>query len=239
MATGRFSVLLAEDDLISRIFLCEAIKACGGSAFACATGTEALAAARTGRWDLLILDHHLPGMNGDQVLRTLRADPGAGTRPVPAIATTAAPDTSLAALVAVGFAEVIAKPLTIATMNAALARQGCVAGPLDDGRALSACGSKSAVLHLRRLFAEQELPRIQYEFEHHGTDHHALRPTLHRLRASCGFCGATTLARASEALHHALARRADAREIDELLLAFAAALHETRVALRTTLDGAG
>lgn len=239
MEAGQFSVLLAEDDSISRIFLCEAIRACGGDVHACATGAQVLAEARTGHWDLLILDHRLPGMDGDIVLRTLRNDPDATGHLVPAIATTAAPAAWTTALLAAGFAEVLAKPLTLATMGAALERYGCRPWPLDDGRALSACGSPSAVLHLRRLFAEQELPRIQYEFERHGTDHQALRPTLHRLRASCGFCGATSLARASEALHHALALDADQREIDAALRKFAEALHETRAALRAALDDTG
>lgn len=235
--TGRFSVLLAEDDSISQIFLCEAIKACGGISFACSDGPSALARARAARWDLLILDQHLPGLNGDAILRTLRRDPGAAAHATPAIATTAAPDGASRALLAAGFAEVLAKPLTLEVLGAALERQGCHAHLLDDERALSACGSPSAVLRLRRLFAEQELPRIQHEFEQHAPDPRALRPTLHRLRASCGFCGAPVLARASEALHHALALHDGPEQVEAALRAFGGALHQTRVALRAQLDG--
>ena len=72
---ARFRVLLAEDDAVSREFLCEAIQACGGQPTACVDGPTALTQARAGNWHLLILDHHLPGMNGEDLCRALRDDP--------------------------------------------------------------------------------------------------------------------------------------------------------------------
>lgn len=233
---ARYRVLLAEDDLVSRIFLCEAIRASGGDPVACADGEDALAYARAGHWQLLIFDHHLPGLDGDAVLAALRRDQAAGTH-TPAIATTAEPDAARAQLLQAGFAEVLPKPLALATLQAALCRHGCRPNPLDDDDALRACGSTAVVERLRRLFAEQELPRVQHEFDQHGEDHRALRQTLHRLRASCGFCGATALAAAAATLHAALAEHADASRIDTALKAFAQALHDTRTALHTRLDG--
>ncbi|HWG67700.1 MAG TPA: response regulator, partial [Rhodanobacteraceae bacterium] len=99
---ARFRVLLAEDDLVSREFLCEAIRACGGEPDACADGQVALARAREGHWNLLILDHHLPGMNGEAVLAALRADPRGAASVPPAIATTAEPDSTRAMLLEAG-----------------------------------------------------------------------------------------------------------------------------------------
>jgi CheY-like chemotaxis protein/HPt (histidine-containing phosphotransfer) domain-containing protein len=232
----RFRVLLAEDDAVSREFLCEAIRACGGDPIACVDGPTALDRAREGQWNLLVLDHHLPGMNGEAVLAALRADPGAATPFPPALATTAEPGSARALLLEAGFAQVLPKPVSLETLRAALAPFGCVAGPLDDGNALRACGSVSAVERLRRLFAEQELPRIHDEFECHAADPQALRPTLHRLLASCGFCGATALAHACSALHDALAS-GDAGRIDPAMKDFAKALHETRDKLHSKLNG--
>lgn len=234
---GQFRVLLAEDDAVSRAFLSEAIRACGGEPTACVDGVSALEQARARAWDLLILDHHLPGLDGDAVLTTLRVDPGAAARHTTAIATTAEPETARAMLLQAGFAEVLPKPMSVRTLRAALERHGCHAEPLDDDGALRACGSASAVEHLRRLFAEQELPKVQREFDRHGGDHRVLRPTLHRLRASCGFCGATSLARASDALQGALAAGANPDRVDAALAAFGRALQETRAALHAKLDG--
>lgn len=232
---ARFRVLLAEDDTVSRTFLCEAIEACGGEAIACADGPSALARAREGHWNLLILDHHLPGMNGEAVLAALRADPRAGTQP-PTIATTAEPSSATALLLAAGFAQVLPKPVSLEKLRVTLAAFGCPPNPLDDDGALRACGSPSAVERLRRLFAEQELPRIQEEFERYAADPQELRPMLHRLLAACGFCGATALACACSALHEALGSGADAR-IRAAMQGFAKALRETRESLHAKLDG--
>ena len=233
---AHFRVLLAEDDTVSREFLCEAIRACGGDPVACADGMAALACAREGNWKLLILDHHLPGMNGEAVLAALRADPGSAVPLPPAIATTAEPDGTRTMLLAAGFAQVLPKPVSLETLHAALAPFGCEADPLDDDNALRTCGSLSAVERLRRLFAEQELPRIQDEFERCAEDPQALRPTLHRLLASCGFCGATALAHACSSLHDALVS-GDATRIDAAMRGFARALHETRETLHSKLSG--
>jgi CheY-like chemotaxis protein len=234
---ARFKVLLAEDDTVSREVLCEAIRACGGDPVACTDGCVALARARESRWNLLVLDHHLPGMNGDAVLAALRADPGGMPLP-PALATTAEPDSASAMLLQAGFAQVLPKPVALEVLQTTLAAFGCEADPLDDDNALRACGSRSAVERLRRLFAEQELPRIQDELERHAGDPQALRPTLHRLLASCGFCGATGLARACNALHDALAS-GNPGQIDTAVRAFAEALRGTRETLHSKLNGDG
>lgn len=231
----RFRVLLAEDDTVSREFLCEAIRACGGDPVACADGLVALAHAREGKWGLLILDHHLPGMTGDAVLAALRAEPGNIPLP-PALATTAEPDGARAMLLDAGFAQVLPKPVSLETLRTVLASFGCEANPLDDDDALRACGSLSAVERLRRLFTEQELPRVQDEFDRHAGDPQALRPILHRLLASCGFCGAARLARACSTLHDALTSDEPGR-IATAMRGFAKALRETRESLHASLNG--
>lgn len=231
---ARFRVLLAEDDAVSREFLCEAIRACGGEPTACADGPGALARAREGHWNLLILDHHLPGMNGEAVLAALRSG---AVLPPPALATTAEPDSVRMMLLEAGFAQVLPKPISFDVLRTVLAQFGCEADALDDENALRACGSHSAVERLRRLFAEQELPRIQDEFDRSADNPRALRPTLHRLLASCGFCGATALARACGALHDALASGTDGGRIDAAMDGFARALRETRETLHARLNG--
>lgn len=235
---GRFRVLLAEDDPVSREFLCEAMRACGAEVTDCGDGPTALELARTRRWDLLVFDHHLPGCNGDAVLAALRIDPAAAARATPAIATSAAGDVQTVPLLQAGFAEVLAKPMELEALRSALGRFGCrpAAAALDDGDALRACGSPQAVARLRRLFAEQELPKVQAELEHAAHDLQTLRPTLHRLRASCGFCGAQALAQASAVLHRSLAGGAGERELQPALTAFRRALADTRTALHAQIE---
>ncbi len=236
--TPGFRVLLAEDDPVSREFFVGALHACAVEVAACADGPAALERARTGQWDLLLLDHHLPGLSGDALLATLDAgaDPA---RPRPtALAITAAPDEDRAALLEAGFAEVLPKPIDIATLRDALRRHGCPGRDmLDDDAALRACGSRDVLARLRRLFAEQELPAIMARVESGREDPQCLRPLLHRLRASCGFCGTAALASAAEALHRTLPH-GSRQEISSALDAFQGALQETREALHTLLDTA-
>jgi len=240
MDATRFRVLLAEDDPVSRQFLAEAIRASGAEVTACADGEAALQLARSHAWDLLIFDHHLPGRNGDAVLAALRADPGAAARAVPAIATSAARDTELASLIRAGFADVLPKPMPIAVLRATLHRHGCpVDSPLDDDDALRACGSAEAMARLRRLFSEQELPKVQEELDQVGSEPLLLRSTLHRLQASCGFCGAITLALATAALQRALSDNINADRLQAALLDFRNALATTRTALRASLEESG
>ena len=165
------------------------------------------------------------------VLAVLRTELAPGARLPPAIATSAEPGTARAGLLEAGFARVVPKPLALDDQRTVLADFGCRPEPLDDAAAMRVCGSASTVERLRRLFAEQELPRIQHEFEQLGADGQAFRPTLHRLRASCGFCGATALAQASDALLAALASGAAPKRLDAARAAFGRALQATRVAL--------
>jgi len=234
----RFRVLLAEDDPVSRAFLAEAIQACGADTKECADGETALALARSQAWDLLIFDHHLPGRNGNAVLAALRADEGAASHATPAIATSAARDAEMTSLLQAAFAEVLSKPMPIETLRAALRRHGCPAAEssLDDEDALRACGSAAAVARLRRLFAEQELPTVQDELDSVGNEPGLLRPTLHRLQASCGFCGARTLAPATAALQRALSDDNNGDQVQVALRDFRNALASTRAILRTTLE---
>jgi CheY-like chemotaxis protein len=237
VAATHFRVLLAEDDPVSRAFLAEGIRACGAELSDCGDGDAALQLARIRVFDLLILDHHLPGRNGDAVLAALRGDADAASHAAPAVATSAARDAEAAALLQAGFVDVLPKPMTLEMLHHALRRHGCATGsPLDDEGALRACGSTDAMARLRRLFFEQELPRVQEELDNAVGDPKALRPLLHRLQASCGFCGARMLASATATLQHALAT--DSPSVGKALQDFRDALVETRASLHATLEEA-
>lgn len=225
-------VLLAEDDPVSREFLVEALQACGAAVTACVDGHAALAAATAQAFDLLILDHQLPGCTGDAVLRALRADRGAASQATPALATSAEHGALVAILSRAGFAEVLAKPLALDALAAALRRHGIPASTsptIDHAAALRSCGSSAVATRLRRLFASEELPRVEAELAR-AADPQELRPMLHRLHSACGFCGATRLAQAGTALQCALAAGNDA-DVGPALLAFRTALATTRATL--------
>ena len=85
-------------------------------------------------------------------------------------------------------------------------------GALDDAAGLQACGDATVLRALRGLFA-QELDQLPAELAPllAPAETAALRDRLHRLRASCGFCGAAELDAACAAARSSLEGDASAR----------------------------
>ena len=78
----RARVLLADDDEPNRELLCRRLEKLGYEVTAVANGLEALECARTSDFDLILLDLLMPGMNGQEVLSRLKADPALSHLPV-------------------------------------------------------------------------------------------------------------------------------------------------------------
>ncbi|ODV09513.1 MAG: histidine kinase [Rhodanobacter sp. SCN 68-63] len=173
-------VLIADDDAASRRFLLDAVRALGADATDCADGAEALGVARNEMFDLLLL----------------RKDAFAASRDALAIATSAELDTAQRALLlAEGFSDVLAKPCRIDDLRRVVALAPAYLNRLpvlDDEAALLASGDSTTMRALRQLL-QQELLTLCSELDQLGQDGTALRDRLHRLRSSCGFCGATAL----------------------------------------------
>lgn len=227
-------ILLAEDDPVGRAFLLEALRGLGVDATAVGDGEAALDAARREHFDLLILDHHLPGLNGDRVLTVLRADAQAVSQRSITIATTADPDPSIHDMLrAAGFARVLVKPLNATTLHNALHEIGILdtKPPLDNDAGLAASGSVDALRALRELFA-RDLATLGDELDALRRDPAAFGDRLHRLRAACGFCGAVALGDSTAALADAV-RSSDQARIAGRLDAFRLCLNATRAALQS------
>lgn len=83
------------------------------------TGDDGLALARERRPDIILLDIHLPGMDGYEVLQRLRADPGLRDIPVIALSADAMPHDVQRGLAA-GFDRYIAKPVDLNALLGAI-----------------------------------------------------------------------------------------------------------------------
>ncbi|MEO0939311.1 MAG: response regulator transcription factor [Pseudomonadota bacterium] len=70
------SILIIEDDAEIRAVLLIALRQAGLAVEEAGDGAEGLAKARTGRFDLIVLDIGLPEMDGLQLCRALREDQG-------------------------------------------------------------------------------------------------------------------------------------------------------------------
>lgn len=189
-------VLVADDDPGSCRFLGDGLRSLGATVETCVNGETALARARAVSFDLLLLDCRMPDGGALHILTQLRGDAQASSAESTAVATSAelAPS-DRRSLLAAGFSEVLLKPCTLADLQRVLSlahadQPSCV---LDDGAALYSSGDPTTMRALR-LLLRGELTLLQRELDTLSQDLVAFGDRLHRLRSSCGFCGATALA---------------------------------------------
>jgi DNA-binding response OmpR family regulator len=100
-------ILVAEDEPGISSFVVKGLKAAGHAAFVVEDGESALWEARSGEFDLLVLDLGLPGMDGLSVLADLRK----GGHQIPVVILTARDDVdTLVTGLDLGASDFIAKP---------------------------------------------------------------------------------------------------------------------------------
>ncbi len=204
-------VLVVDDNALSLQFFSDALATLGIACTTAGDGASAVALATPRRFDLMLIDACMPGLDGIGTLHAIRAAQGASSA-TPAVATTAAPDLVRPALIDAGFIDVLGKPLTLAMLEHCIMRHlRTAARPaadlLDDAAALAVAGDDVAIVAALRGLLAGELDRLPAELAVLGDarDLAGLQERLHRLAASAGFCGAHDLAGAVAGLGRQLA----------------------------------
>ena len=111
-------VLLVDDAPEVRMLLELVLQLDGFVVLLAEDGPSGLTAARDGSPDLVLLDVQMPGLDGPDVLRALRADPR--TSALPVVFLTGEPASHDAGLLALGARAVLRKPVDPATVAADL-----------------------------------------------------------------------------------------------------------------------
>jgi DNA-binding response OmpR family regulator len=75
-------ILVVDDDGPILTLMRNLLKEFGFQAVTAGTGREAIDVARQQRPALVLLDKNMPGMKGDEVIRTLRGEPGLDKLPI-------------------------------------------------------------------------------------------------------------------------------------------------------------
>ena len=115
-------VLLAEDNPVNALLAKALLKRAGCDVIGVATGAEALAALQAAPYDLVLMDVHMPVMDGYAATRAIRALPGpVSATPVIAL-TAAAMEEDRRACLAAGMDDFITKPLDPEHLAAMIAR---------------------------------------------------------------------------------------------------------------------
>ena len=229
-------VLIADDNEVSLRFLGAACRSLGLSCVETIDGGAAIEAATRNRFDAMLLDLQMPVAGGADVVRELRKR---GIETI-AIATTADLTPALAEkLRNDGFVDAIDKPISIERLAKVLRSRGIPASRagqisptapalLDDASALAAIGGDRTTLRALRKLLTAELEVAAHVDLASSEQINVLRDGLHRLRASCGFCGAARLADSALKLELALTNPENVLEISAEFL-------ETRAATRDAL----
>jgi two-component system, sensor histidine kinase and response regulator len=158
-------VLAVEDDEVNQLLVVRLLEKRGLEADVAASGGEALDALEQRRYDAVLMDCQLPGIDGYETTRQLRRREPAG-RHLPVIAMTghALKDDAEKCLAA-GMDDYLAKPLEPAAFDAALARWlgdapgGAGGGPAAEPAAPAASGGEA------ELFDRAALDRLRTELD--------------------------------------------------------------------------
>jgi PAS domain S-box-containing protein len=117
------SILLAEDNPVNALLARELLRRRGHSVEQVATGEAAVAAWQNTHFDVVIMDLHMPGLDGIEATRRIRAEEAANAgRRVPIFALTAdALDTGRKACLEAGMDGFLTKPVDPSELDAVLA----------------------------------------------------------------------------------------------------------------------
>jgi CheY-like chemotaxis protein len=116
----RFTILVVDDDPIILSTLVDLLRAHGHRMLEAANGRDGLSLARDERPDLILVDHHMPDMDGLAVVEALKSD--AGTRGIPVVAFTSGTAAQANKLIRAGCIGFIPKPFEPGTLPALVAQ---------------------------------------------------------------------------------------------------------------------
>lgn len=218
-------ILVAEDNRVNQDVLRQQLAILGYDCDIAPTGHAALKALAEQKYPLLLCDCHMPGMDGFELTRMIRASEGDGARmPIVAVTANAMPGEA-ARCRAAGMDDYLAKPIEIGTLQAKLDRW---IGPAKhragwaNTSAASATEAPDRVLDLRGLLViygndptrlapllerwSISMAELLEELETSVRirDWSAALGIAHRLKGNAGVAGAPKLSAAAAALEIAL-----------------------------------
>jgi len=120
-APNQKRVLVADDKATGRELVRTVLEAKGYHIFEAGDGLEALEIAHRVQPHLIILDLHMPGLDGFGVIKELRLDPNFAATPVVALTASAMEGDRQRALSS-GFTGYITKPVSLKTLRAEVDR---------------------------------------------------------------------------------------------------------------------
>ena len=168
-AAGRLlRVLVAEDNEFNADLIRQLLQRRGHEVAITANGIDTVALASSEKFDLVLLDLHMPGMDGFEVIARLRAEERVAGGHLPVVALTArASSEDRERCLTAGMDEFLAKPVRADALWSAIGRVTAKAAPASGGyealidaqALLAACGDDAAILEKLCQALQAHLPR--------------------------------------------------------------------------------
>jgi CheY-like chemotaxis protein len=253
---GALRVLVAEDHPVNRQYMAALLEGMGHQPFFVASGLEAVQAVRTQRFDIVLMDLHMPLLDGVGATLSIRAmaDGAAATVPIIALTADAFASTRERCLMA-GMNDFLSKPVSPEKLSALLRRLFGAGGPAHrlQGSAPDTASTEPTPAALdrdtldaaRRAMTQERLSWLLERFFEQGPevverlrvalrDGQALdlRVNAHAVRGAALNFGLNALAHTAQALHEGAAH-APAHEIARLIQRFEDQLATSREACDT------
>ncbi|MEW5757355.1 MAG: ABC transporter substrate-binding protein [Pseudomonadota bacterium] len=253
-------LLLVEDNAVNREVALELLHSVGLQVDTAADGREALAKARSGAYDLVLMDIQMPVMDGLEATRAIRATPGWEHTPIVAMTANTFTEDRQACLAA-GMNDFVAKPVDpqqfYGTLSRWLPGRGMTprtgaAGEcpppeelmaihgLDPRRGLEVLqGRQDTYRRLLRRYAADHAGDVTRLREHLAAGARAQAERLaHALKGSSATLGAVAVQAMASDLEAAIAAGAAPQQIDQLAETLEQELHSLISALRAVLPAA-
>ncbi len=249
-------ILLAEDNRINQEVAVELLTEAGLKVEIASNGFEALEKARNGGYDLILMDMQMPGMDGLEATRAIRALPACATLPIVAM-TANAFDEDRELCKAAGMNDFVVKPVDPEQFFGTLSRwlpaapiippaapveadsvpaEVAAIPGLDAERGLRLLGSLTSYLALLREYAVEhadDMTRLRQRMSEGDRD--AARRLAHTLKGNSGSMGATDVQRLAAALDAAIRAGGDAAEIERLACSVETELQRLTAAILAAL----
>ncbi|MFF7063005.1 ATP-binding protein [Pseudomonas sp. NPDC008258] len=242
-ATASLDILVVEDVALNREVAGGLLVSDGHRVSFADDAAQALQVCAQRRFDLILLDVHLPGMSGVELCRQLRANPGPNRHSRIVALTAGVQPGQVSGYLEAGMQGVLAKPLRLVNLRQALAEAApAEQAPVDPNMDWSLLATHRSLLGEEKL--QGLLNVLRQSLEQHTTtlaealsaqDHTDVQHLAHRLAGSCDSLGFSGLAGLLRRLEDA-AREHDQKALDALAEPLASQFGQARATLEQLIQ---